>query len=491
MNTASTSTLNPRQDQQSFILALPPELLNRILEYLLPDTKGYRRSGPGTLLRGLCPDLIAVRTTCHKLRVVADQLTFWINEDTDLIDLFPHPRSRRSPDVTWTTFDVGMVLRFLREDMGIVLKVFLADKHFQRFVGRRVSWRFHHPSTMLAILETIPGYFAANAVSITLRVWDGFNVFRHSTTLPSNVVVSMLAVCRNLTFLELIDIDDELCLNLLAVSCPSLRVLWIRNVLDHKGGVVQGDLDCVCNLEVLDIRGILAELHEGFLPGNSAATLKSITILFYQAATFSISQSSIRKLVESFSGLTRLYLSPLVEEMCETLVHASFQLEVFGGAIGLESFDMMPDFMPLRRMLGSRSFSTLKRLYLIAEVHGGPEWISNYSPVIECVGKLENLEKLALAMGFCISLTAHFAKLSKLRQLTWFVPQKYILVADEVPVQTLFDDDALAANLHLTSCVRSALETRPQVNVQILEDTVYAVHFERESTSFFWDEDIG
>jgi len=238
-------------------------LLNRILEYLLPDTKGYRRSGPGTLLRGLCPDLIAVRTTCHKLRVVADQLTFWINEDTDLIDLFPHPRSRRSPDATWTTFDVGTVLRLLREDMGIVLKVFLADKHFQRCVGRRVSWQFHHPSTMLAILETIPGYFTTNAISITLRIWDGFNVFRHSTALPSNVVVSMLAVCRNLTFLELVDIDDELCLNLLAVSCPRLRVLWIRNVLDHKGGVVQGDLDCLCKLEVLDIRGIIAELHDG------------------------------------------------------------------------------------------------------------------------------------------------------------------------------------------------------------------------------------
>ena len=142
-------------------------------------------------------------------------------------------------------------------------------------------------------------------------------------------------------------------------------------------------------------------------------------------------------------------------------------------------------------MLGSRHFSTLKRLHLIAEVHGGPEWISNYSPVIESVGKLQNLEKLALAMGFCISLTTHFSKLSKLGQLTWFVPQKHILVADDVPVQTLFDDDAQAANLHLTACVRSSLETQPQVNIQILEDNVYAVRFERESTSFFWDEDIG
>jgi len=33
--------------------------------------------------------------------------------------------------------------------------------------------------------------------------------------------------------------------------------------------------------------------------------------------------------------------------MCESLVHASFQLEVFGGAIGLESLDMLPDLSHL------------------------------------------------------------------------------------------------------------------------------------------------
>jgi hypothetical protein len=145
---------NPEVSRTSscYILSLPPEVLIKILSFILPS--GFLQHCYGDMSLGFLKTLGAIRSICRTIRSVADNLPFWYDEDFEWLYPGSYYRNRKAG------------LQYL--------EVMLADSHLRDCLSRRKrDWcvASYNPATLEILMRTMPG-FKENAESLKEVVYE-------------------------------------------------------------------------------------------------------------------------------------------------------------------------------------------------------------------------------------------------------------------------------------------------------------------------------
>jgi hypothetical protein len=419
-------------DQQSCILKLPNELLIKIFDQVFigrHEKPPPRR--PIASLQGLCPDILSLRRVCSRFRKLAVSLPFWYEAAVDIVDLFPHPRGRQCYTVG-SALDLNIVFRSLQDDHGAVLKVFLSDDLLQSAIGRRNYWQFKHPSTLLAALECVPD-FPFNTQTVAVEIWDGFGTFKNSRSLPTFAVIAMLAICRNLTELCLIAIDDAINLSLIATACPNLKSLRLRDLFEPKGARIEGSLTKFKFLEEFDIRGFGSILCHEMFPTTFAENLSCFICVYATGSTFNIGERCLSSILKELVNLTTLWISPVTEHVCEAISKANlFNLRSLRIAVRA-SDSYFASMQQVKKILENGNLSLLHELVLGFESNTGSEGI------VEAIGEnFRCLRRLTLFMESRKSWWGSLASVEYIRRWDWYTPQSEDII--DLPREKLVED---------------------------------------------------
>lgn len=227
------------------ILNLPNEVLNKTFGYVrTPATVIPRYTGDGQfseIIKGL-------PSVCRRFRAVFNELSFWYDEDFDLLDLIRYRE--------W--YDPIEV----HDNCQAFLKILLSDRDLVHSLERRSSWRFSNLISFQSVMEFVPS-FPRNTTAVVLEsdficdepatpstaihnagvvdrserlslrglTFGEETDFRHLSrpTVPTKsptsiqIVFANLASCHRLTSLQISGFREPLDLDLIVRFCPLLR----------------------------------------------------------------------------------------------------------------------------------------------------------------------------------------------------------------------------------------------------------------------------
>jgi len=415
---------------RAFITRLPAELLAAILnEFDVFLTFRVNRNSIHHPPRTLHPDLVALRSVCRLFRMMVYEMPFWYVEDVNITALLPS-----SP--YW--FDSHDNYSHWENEVR-QLGIHLEDQLFVRCLGKRTKWRFKHSAFLLKILEYVP----LSHLNTTSVVID-FPVYRRSTKpslpYPENLVsasIAMLGICRNLTCLEICSLRDDLSLNLLAISCPTLKRLRIIGIwAEDQGGDLRGNLDGLANLEEVDIQDFDHHQFEdaSVLPLSSAATLTRLSLLRYWLSR--PAEDMCLKVLNNFVNLRSLSLCPFSPKMAMLLRRADFNLSDFRIILwdhgapdnSFRDEDMENLMSEFEKLMASKSLRNLKEFRFA--VNDGDYDVDLCLLRIQTVVKAivqhqSHLENLVLAAHPRDSSFALLHPLVNLKTLTWYCHESH------------------------------------------------------------------
>ena len=410
---------------RAFITRLPAELLAAILNEFDVFLTGEGK--PDLSIdhppRALHPDLVALRSVCRLFRIMVYEMPFWYVEDVHITALLPSV-----PNWIESHYNYS---RWEKEVVGF--QIHLQDQLFVCCLGKRSKWRFKHSAFLLTILEYVP-LSHLNTTSIVIDFPDYQRSTTPSLPYPDNLVsasIAMLAICRNLTCLEINTPHDEVSLNLLAISCPALKRLRITGIwAEYQGGGLRGNLDGLANLEEVDIQDFDHHQfrHASVLPLSSAATLTRLSLLcFWEFHP----EDMCLKVLDSFVNLRFLSLSPLSPNMATLLRRANlnlsdFRIIMWDDGYGIDSapeeyFEIV--ISGFDKLMASKSLRNLKEFRF--GIDGHSQYVDlcrlRFHTVVKAIVKYQPLlEKLVLAAYPDESSFALLPELVNLKALTWY-----------------------------------------------------------------------
>lgn len=381
------------------ILDLPNELLSIIFTNLTPPVSKDPEYHSCTCRRN---DLFAIRSTCQKFRAITNELQIWYNEDFKVIEMIPPRREWNSED-DCHDYDAGF------------LKVLFQDKHLVKSLARRKSWHFKSLETLMAVDEHIPTFRRkTTAVQLLFSAWSSSTIDDWE---PSSLEATIrhLNVCRRLRSLSIFCTpdDEDLDLNWIAISCPSLYFLRLTGI-----DMTENSLKRLSNLKSFVADDLSPAIYETILPINCTKTLTHLAIL-YSHSDFECDNACINGTFDRFVNLTSLFVHPLSDPMCDVLHRSKFILNDFRTTLRENGT------LDIDKVVRLFSSASLRHLQVLRIAFTGPdEWPVYYPRILESITtRLRNLEELVLSMGLNTTWSEMLTRLSSLKRLVWYVPE--------------------------------------------------------------------
>lgn len=392
-NLEPPSIYNPQTS--SHILNFPIEVLHTIFSYL-PNPLTQE---PWPKFNALLPSerlvlqsILVVRQVCHQFRAVADDLSFWYDDNFEPVSLISNfkgsSRVRESPFLNSLLTDIQLV-----NNLG----------------GKKKNWRFHSFSAFSIFFEAIP-MFRENVTGLAFVVGSRgqqVNITGYSLEKLTNA----LRLCSQLQSLHLQHLGD-LHLDQISDVAPALTVLRISG--GRPNSLVDGTLDHFSNLHelVLDNVEWTSRPSKIDLPAWSAKTLKVLEIR-------GVEKPYTIESLSQFSSLSSLYISPCDQKACNMIIASKSTLKRFG--VGISYSDKI-SLSIIIAMISAPSLKTLEVFSFNLEDHRYLEqWTENdYRNFVEAISSnTKLLHTIHLSMPFRKTSFQHFASLISLRSVSW------------------------------------------------------------------------
>lgn len=401
---------NPEVSRTSscYILSLPPEVLTKILSFILPS--GFLQHCYGDMSLGFLKTLGEIRSICRTIRSVADNLPFWYDEDFEFEWLYPgYPGSYHR-----------------NRQAGLqYLEVMLADNHLRDCLSRRKrDWCVGSstPATLEMLMRTIPG-FKENAESVKEVVYatgkDGLDHVNLDELLEGYSSLRKLSFTSGTA-------------HVYAKNLPApLRELSIRHW--HSCENCLCTLNAVRNLEYLcldyscspGVLNVWTPDLASLLPTDSSTTLRSLTLNFY-----SRHQSINYSALDLFCNLKKLDITVSSSFLFKHLVTSTLRLEVI--IVKIRHVNAFQELIPA---IESRSFGSIREFGLGIIVRGNDDWDDSMTSYIEptweravaAIVKLPYLEVICFNAPLQTGWSTYFIRrCPQLQFLCWNVDESAI-----------------------------------------------------------------
>jgi hypothetical protein len=420
------------------ILNLPNEILNETFKYIRTPITVQRCVGEGHF-----SEIFGIRSVCRRFRAVSNEMSFWYDEDFDLLDLIP--------DRPW--FDPADVHR----DCQAFLKVLFSDKHLVQSLARRSIWRFENLISFQSVMELVPSFYRNTTVvvlssdficdepaspstiirnsSVVKSSMDSLSLqgitflqgleFRHlspppprkQSPTPIQIVFSNLVSCHSLTSLHLSEFREPFDLDLVVRFCPLLRKLSL-NVINQYRGTLR-TLSCLEDFDVREFPSHVGVASEYIYPTSSAMSLTRLSII-HEEWDSDDDEPTPRwpAFLDTFVNLTSLCLSPFTNTICDFIVRSHLRLIDFRLQLTYHPEIAMSK---VADMFSAPSLRHLRHLRFSVDVY--PE--EPHFPLLirAIISNLSSLEELCLAMPLDLSWCEQFGHLVNLKRLLCYIPE--------------------------------------------------------------------
>lgn len=389
---------------------LPTEVLSMIFAYFSPgsdmlqDDENRRPSPTGH-------GLLAIRSTCHRFRDIADELPFWYNGYFRLQDIIPARRK-------WQTDDDG------DQYQAGFLRILFKDPHLVRTLQRRKVWYFKNVDVLLAVIAHVP-YFREQINSVILSFPPSYR--RGWKESSGKRAIPNLALCTNLVSLELhaVTDPDELDLTLITDSLPLLERLRLLQCSCDFTGTLR-DASRLSELHIQgDVNDKVKDTDESLVPLSSASSLTYLALLENISDSYPDHDVPPRipyqnGALDIFTNLTSLYIHPFTEPLCDFLSSTS-KLHLIHFRTSIIAPFETAYFPRVIRMFSRPSFSKLESLRF--GVSDEVEWTAYSAEITKAISTyLTGLEELVVGMDLDTTWCMWFSRCINLKRLVWFSP---------------------------------------------------------------------
>src|SRR5271170_5591237 len=379
------------------ILSIPNEILHHILSFL-PDLS-HSQPFIQFQLNGEdyeASQMLVLRSVCRLFRAITAELDFWYDADFSFADL-----------VSSSEHDL-----FVRHDQEErFLRVLFTDASLVESLGRRkTDWMFESLEGLMAVMEGVP-LFIQNARTIYLEIMEDDEMLNSDIELSSlDIAIDTLAECSQITTLN-IRLADTVHLIAIATSFPSLE-----NLSCTETNHFHGSLQKLSRLQSLHIHIHTPgddELTHPLLPLRSAETLTRLNLSGIDFPFFDAEP------LDAFINLKSLNIGPLCDSICDFIVRARIQLDVF-------ETELLKQHAPIDifvNMLRAESLRHLKEFGLSnwhednSDRHATERY---WSLVIDAfTSMLPSVEEVQLDAPLHLKCCRHFARMVNLKILNW------------------------------------------------------------------------
>ena len=420
--TSSNPPLNIGSPLRPSILTIPKEILHDILDLVtvhphpgaldeIPFVE-YQLNGEERKLS----QILVLRSVCRDFRAITAELDFWYHYDFVFARLLSFPEEDPL-NVSW---------RQSQEEE--LIEVLLIDTNLANSLGRRkTEWTLESLRALSAVMEGVP-LFKQNARAIHVWIDDGLG---WCDTPGAEYAINMLAVCCNITTFST-HLTCNINLNAIAPSLPFLENLsvstdYFEGSLQEFNGLQALHMECLDEIYWSEDRyEDDVELPREFRPWLPLKSTETLTKLNLNCGRHvGISFFDLPSL-DKFVNLKSLGLGPLDPDICDFLLGAQFQLDVFE-----------PSIIPYRlhidkfiSMLQAPCLRTVTEFGLSNFHHGWRESYGTrnkqrtleryYSLALDgFTSLLPSLEQVRLDVPLHVECCAYFARLTKLKSLNW------------------------------------------------------------------------
>jgi hypothetical protein len=420
-NSSSSSMTSP-------ILNLPNEVLNEAFSYIHTPAPARRYLG-----EGLFSEIFGIRSACRRFRVVSNELSFWYDENFDLLELIPNRK--------WHDHVK------LHRDCDAFLNVLLSDKHLVQSLARRSRWRFHNLISFQSVMKFVPTFFQNTTAivlfsdffcdqpgvphsreQLSLRGLSSFEEgefrrvspfpMRTNSPSPISTIFLNLSRCHRLTYLQLSRFRNPFDLNLIVIFCPRLRILSLESI-NHCRGTLRG-LSCLKYFDVREFPSRVGVTNKFIFPTNSANSLNRLSIIHEEW----LSDDDERtprwpRSLDAFVNLTSLCVSPFTNEICDFIVRSHVRLTEFRIQL---TYHPEITMSKVADMLSAPSLRNLQHLRFSVDVDEVER--PHFSSFIQAIiSNMNSLEELCIGMPLDLSWCERLGHLTALKKLLWYVPQ--------------------------------------------------------------------
>jgi len=400
------------------ILTLPNEILHHTLDFLSADTDQYVSWRDWHFVRGpfveyrfndkqyKVSQIIVLRSVCRRFRYITAKLDFWCSLHFEFVHLMPGDRWHFSHDPD-------------REAQ--FLKLLLVDRNFANSLGRRKrEWTFGCLEALQSVLEEVP-LFKQNAriIQLSPNISDRDRPSQSNTS-SVDTAIHMLAVCSHITTLSIRNVH-RVNLTAIASSLPFLEKLSIASTYDFDGSLKE--LKCLRTLHMDYRKDYNDRIIQPWLPLQSHEIL---TELHINCRRWSNTSFFDLPSLDKFINLKRLKIGPLNPLICNFLLKARFQLDVFESPI-------LPKLTPIDQVIDMFNAPCLQPLTEIDlsnwDESEDEEFYYDIPVKVELyywsraldafTSLLPSVEQVRLDVPLHVEWCAYFARLKKLKSLHW------------------------------------------------------------------------
>jgi hypothetical protein len=263
---------------------------------------------------------------------------------------------------------------------------------------------------LVAVMQGVP-LFIQNARTIYLEIMDGEEMFDSDIELSSlDIAIDTLAACSHITKLN-IRLADTVHLTAIATSFPFLEDLSCTET-NHFHGSLQ-ELSHLQSFRIHIYALEDDELTHPSLPLRSAETLTTLNLTVIDSPFFDAEP------LDAFINLKSLNIGPLCDSICDFIVRARIQLDVFETVL-LKRHAPIEIFV---NMLRAESLRNLKEFGLSSwhEDNSDRHATERYwSLVIDAfTSMLPSVEEVQLEAPLHLTCCRHFARMGNLKILNW------------------------------------------------------------------------
>jgi hypothetical protein len=399
---SSLSTVDP-STRKLVILDLPNEVLHKILSFLpdpsSADSQVWYEDEDGKLLKVSQPLLL--RSVSRRFRTIVYELDFWYDYQFTFADL-------ANPG-----YSVSVFTRNRQEEQ--LLKVLFTDADLVHSLGRKREWKFTGLGGLMAVLKGIP-MFRQNVRKIDLEMLDDETPRHESEPSPPNIAIEKLATCHHVTTLSL-HLTDNVDLDAIAISFPSLEVLYFSQSLEYSGSLHNFN-----SLRIVSVESWSIDIStmSTFLPLNCSETLTELAI---EGGKISNPAFDTRPL-DTFVNLKSLAIDPLCDSICDYIVRAQIHLHSFQTSL-IRRYVSVDKFF---NMIHAQSLRTVKEFGLTNihdrdAPHGNEEYWKLIIDAVSCT--LVSVEELILVAPLRTSWCPFFTRMRALTLLNWDITELY------------------------------------------------------------------
>jgi hypothetical protein len=417
------------------ILNLPNEILNETFSYIHTPIASRHYVGEGRF-----SEIFGIRSVCRRFRAVSNELSFWYDENFDLLDLIPNRK--------WHDYVK------LHRDCEAFLKVLLSDNHLVQSLARRSSWHFENLISLRSVMEFVPSFFQNTTTIVLLSDFTrdeeredageeagighsggklslrGLSYFEESefrnvspspmrinSPSPIEIIFSNLVRCHRLTSLHLSQFREPFDLELIVQFCPRLRELSFHSINQYRG-TLRG-LSCVEDFDVRELTSRVGAANDHIFPISSAKSLTRLSIV-HQECMFDNDEPNPRwpPFLKTFVNLTSLCISPFTNEICDFIVRSDLRLVDFRIQL---VYDTEITASKVAEMFSAPSLRNVRHLRFTVDVRPVDRiYFRSYLQAI--ISNMSSLEELCIAMPLDLSWCELLGYLGSLKKLRLCVP---------------------------------------------------------------------